>query len=73
MVIGWLVEINPLSMLIPCIPNHLLFTFTEERVSNLADLPTDGSQRCTVTTEKGTTVEADLVCVWHGMKLSTSA
>ncbi|XP_022107055.1 apoptosis-inducing factor 2-like [Acanthaster planci] len=44
-----------------------------EKVTNLADLPTDGSSRCTVKTDKGTEVEADLVLVCVGQPCNSSA
>ncbi|XP_072032901.1 ferroptosis suppressor protein 1-like [Amphiura filiformis] len=45
----------------------------EHKVSNLAELPKDGSARCTVKTDKGSQVEADLVFVCIGLKTNSSA
>ncbi|XP_072043852.1 ferroptosis suppressor protein 1-like [Amphiura filiformis] len=45
----------------------------EHKVTNLDELPTDGSARCTVQTDKGSTVEADIVFVCIGLKTNSSA
>ncbi|XP_072033678.1 ferroptosis suppressor protein 1-like [Amphiura filiformis] len=45
----------------------------EQKVSNLAELPPDGSARCTVKTDKGSEVEADLVFACIGLKTNSSA
>ncbi|XP_072033679.1 ferroptosis suppressor protein 1-like [Amphiura filiformis] len=45
----------------------------EHRVTNLDDLPTDGSARCTVQTDKGSQLEADLVFACIGLKTNSSA
>ncbi|XP_038051096.1 ferroptosis suppressor protein 1-like [Patiria miniata] len=44
-----------------------------EKVSNLSELPRDGSSRCTVKTDKGTEIEADLVLVCVGVPCNSSA
>ncbi|XP_038051097.1 ferroptosis suppressor protein 1-like [Patiria miniata] len=44
-----------------------------EKVSNLSDLPRDGSSRCTVKTDKGTEIEADVVLVCVGLPCNSSA
>ena len=42
-------------------------------MSNLNELPRDGSERCKVQTDKGAEVEADLVFVCVGMKTNSAA
>ncbi|XP_033637579.1 apoptosis-inducing factor 2-like [Asterias rubens] len=45
-----------------------------EKVSNLNDIPRDGSSKCTVKTNKGTEIQADLaiVCIGKPVKSSTT-
>ncbi|XP_038051094.1 ferroptosis suppressor protein 1-like [Patiria miniata] len=44
-----------------------------EKVSNLSELPQDFSSRCTVKTDKGTEIEADVVLVCVGLPCNSSA
>ncbi|XP_071838753.1 ferroptosis suppressor protein 1-like isoform X2 [Apostichopus japonicus] len=44
-----------------------------ERVSNLMDLPTDGSSSCTVKTDGGLEIETDLVIIATGLQVNTEA
>ncbi|XP_071950277.1 ferroptosis suppressor protein 1-like [Antedon mediterranea] len=44
-----------------------------EKVTNLDELPLDGSEKCIVKTDKGSEVEADLVFVCIGLKINIAA
>ncbi|XP_033120461.1 apoptosis-inducing factor 2-like, partial [Anneissia japonica] len=42
-----------------------------EKVTNLSELPVDGSAKCVVKTDKGSEIEADLVIVCIGLKVNS--